>query len=73
MVAVVVAFATLLTAHVTLVFGLAARSPRWRGVVGAVVPPLAPFWGSRAGMKGRSFMWVAGALAYAVARWAARR
>ena len=73
MAAVVIAFATLITSHVTLVAGLARRRPRWRAVVAAVVAPLAPLWGSRSGMPGRSAIWVASALAYAAARWLASR
>jgi hypothetical protein len=71
MAALVLAFASLVTAHVTLVVGLAARPPRWRAAVAALVAPLAPFWGLRAGMRVRSAIWIASAAAYAVARWLA--
>ncbi len=71
MAALVLAFASLVTAHVTLVVGLAARPPRWRAAVAALVAPLAPFWGLRAGMPVRSAIWIASAAAYAVARWLA--
>jgi hypothetical protein len=61
----VVAFAILVTAHVTLLVGLAARAPRWRALVALVVPPLAPYWGWQA-LRRRSVAWMAGAGAYAV-------
>jgi hypothetical protein len=73
MAGVVLSFATLVTAHVTLVAGLAARSPRWRAAVAALVAPLAPYWGLRSRMPVRSALWVASALAYALARLQARR
>jgi hypothetical protein len=69
----VVAFASLLTAHVALVAGLAVRSPWWRAPIAAVVLPLAPYWGGRAGMHARSVVWVVSALAYGVGRWIAYR
>jgi hypothetical protein len=71
-VALLLAFATLVTVHVTLVVGLVAREPRWRALAAAVVPPLAPFWGVREGMWVRATLWVAAAVAYAVA-WIASR
>ncbi len=73
MAALVLAFASLVTAHVTLVAGLAARAPRWRAPVAAFIAPLAPFWGLRSGMRLRSAIWIASAAVYAVARWLAAR
>jgi hypothetical protein len=73
MAVVVLSFATLVTAHVTLVFGLARRAPRWRAAVAAVVAPLAPFWGLQARMLVRAGLWIASALAYAIARSLAAR
>jgi hypothetical protein len=70
---VVLAFAFLVTAHVALVIGLAARAPRWRAAVAALFAPLAPFWGLRAGMPVRAAAWMASAAAYGVARWLAAR
>jgi hypothetical protein len=72
-VTLVAAFAALVTAHVLLVAGLLARPPRWRALVAAIAPPLAPAWGFRAGMAGRAAAWVVSALAYVVARWLASR
>lgn len=58
------AFALLVTAHVTVVAGLAARTPRWRALLALVAPPLAPWWAFRGGMKRRTAAWLAGAIAY---------
>jgi hypothetical protein len=69
--ALVIAFATLVTAHVMLVVGLFARRPLWRAPVALVVAPLAPYWGYEQGMKRRAVAWVAAAVAYAVLRWLA--
>jgi len=69
----VVAFATLVTAHVTLLVGLLGRPPRWRALAAAIAPPLAPAWGLRAGMPGRAGIWIASAVAYVVLRWLASR
>jgi hypothetical protein len=72
-VTLVVAFATLVTAHVTLVVGLLGRPPRWRALVAAVVAPLAPVWGMRAAMPVRAVIWVASAVAYGALRWLASK
>ena len=71
-VTLVVAFATLVTAHVALVLGLLARRSAWQALVAAVVFPLAPAWGLR-GMPVRSAAWIASAVAYVVLRWLASR
>jgi hypothetical protein len=60
----VLSFAVLVTAHVTLAFGLALRRPRWRGLVSLVVPPLAPYWGYTSGLRLRTLVWAAGLGAY---------
>ncbi len=63
----VVAFAALLTAHVTLVVGLARRHrPRWHALAALVVAPLAPWWGMREHMRARAVTWLAAAACYAV-------
>ncbi len=64
----VVTFAVLITAHVTLVIGLALREPRWRAAVAFVVPPLAPYWGFRENMRGRAIVWGAAFVVYVLAR-----
>jgi hypothetical protein len=71
-VALLVAFASLVTTHVTLVVGLVGREPRWRALAAAVIPPLAPYWGVREGMLVRAALWIASAVAYVVARVASR-
>jgi hypothetical protein len=63
----VVAFAALLTAHLTLAVGLVRRAPRWRGLVALLVAPLAPWWGWQAHMRVRGTLWIAAAAAYATA------
>jgi hypothetical protein len=71
--ALVLAFALLVTAHVTIVAGLLARPPRWRAVLAAFVAPLAPLWGWFEGMVVRSILWLVFAVAYLVTRWMASR
>jgi|HubBroStandDraft_1064217.scaffolds.fasta_scaffold500650_2 hypothetical protein len=71
--ALVLAFAVLLTAHVTLVAGLAGYVPRWRAAVALIAVPLAPYWGFKTRMHGRAVLWVASAVAYAVLRLLAAR
>jgi hypothetical protein len=53
-----------LVAHVTLVIGLLRRDPWWRGAVALVVPPLAPFWGYEARLRGRVTLWVVTLVVY---------
>ena len=57
-------FALLVTAHLMLVAGLAARPPRWRAIVALIALPLAPWWGLRVGLRRRTAVWLAAALAY---------
>jgi hypothetical protein len=47
-----------LVAHVTLVIGLLRRDPWWHGLVAFVVPPLAPYWGYEARLRGRVTLWI---------------
>jgi hypothetical protein len=70
--ALVLAFAALVTAHLTLVIGLAGRPPRWRAAVALVAPPLAPYWGAKEHFRIRSIAWIASAVFYLAMRWAAR-
>jgi hypothetical protein len=60
----VLAFATLVTVHVTLAIGLARRAPRWRGLVALVVVPLAPWWGWQERMRFRGVVWIVAAVVY---------
>jgi hypothetical protein len=70
---VVLAFAVLLTTHVTIAFSLARRAPRWRGALALVVPPLAPVWAWREGMRVRAALWLAFLLVYVASRLLAAR
>jgi hypothetical protein len=65
--ALVLVFATLFTAHVTLLIGLAGRPPRRRALLALVAPPLAPWLGWHEGMRARCLVWVSAAIAYAIA------
>ncbi len=67
-----VAFALLVTVHFAIAFGLVQRRPRSRALVAFVVVPLAPYLAWRERMTVRASLWVASALAYAVARWLGR-
>jgi hypothetical protein len=71
--AVVAAFATLVTAHVAIVLGLAFRVPRWRAPAALFVPPLAPYWAWRQRMSVRAGVWIVSLLGYVVARIVALR
>jgi hypothetical protein len=70
--ALLAAFATLATAHVALVWGLAWRPPRWRALLALPLAPLAPYWGFREGMRFRSAIWLLSAATYIVLRLLAR-
>jgi hypothetical protein len=63
----VLAFATLVTAHGTIAFGLARRRPGWRALFALALFPLAPLWAWRARMPVRTALWLAAAVSYAVA------
>jgi hypothetical protein len=58
------AFATLVTAHVRLLFGLLTRPPRLRALWALVVPPLAPFWAYRENLRGWAMLWAFALVAY---------
>ena len=63
----IVAFAYLVTVHVSIVFGLARRHPRWRALVGLVVVPVAPWFAWQEHMRKRAVLWLLGAAIYGVA------
>jgi hypothetical protein len=65
---VIVAFAVMVTAHVTIAAGLLGRSPRWHALVAFVVAPLAPYYAFRARMPVRAVVWIGAVVVYAVAR-----
>lgn len=63
----VLAFATHVTAHLWLVLRLARDArPRWRALLALCVPPLAPWWGARAGFGRASAVWLVALAAYVV-------
>ena len=51
--------------HVTLALSLAVVRPRWRGAAAFLVPPLAPWWGWRSGMRRRTLAWAVALALYA--------
>jgi hypothetical protein len=53
-------------AHVTLLGSLALRAPRYRAIVALVVPPLAPYWAWRDGLKVRVYVWAATLTVYGI-------
>ncbi len=69
---VVLSFSAWLTAHLTIVVGLALRRPRVRALVGLVIVPLAVYWAFRARMRVRGAVACGGLLAYAALRWLGR-
>jgi hypothetical protein len=70
-IAVVLAFAFLVTAHVAIAVGLVAKPPRWRAPIALLVAPLAPYWAWREHMRVRAGLWAVGLLVYVGARIAA--
>jgi hypothetical protein len=65
-IALILSFALMITAHVAITYGLAKRPPRWRAVVGFFVMPLAWGWAYREQMRVR--LWIGlGALALYIA------
>jgi hypothetical protein len=68
MTVMVVSFATLLTAHVALTAGLLTEPPRIRALVAFVLFPLAPYWGFRGKLHGRSITWLAALSVYVATR-----
>jgi hypothetical protein len=67
-IALSVALAAWVTVHVALSVGLLRRHPRWRGLLGFFVAPLAPLFGFGANLRVRSVLWVLFAVAYVVLR-----
>jgi len=64
----VLGLATLITVHVALAGRLFLRQrPRWRGVVGLVVPPLAVIWALRAGWTKLAVLWLGSVALYLIA------
>lgn len=63
---VVLAFALLVTAHLAIVVGLVAKTPRWRALVALALAPLAPYWAWREHMRVRAGIWALGLVLYVV-------
>jgi hypothetical protein len=59
------ALAVFVAAHGVLVVGLARRRAWGRAAIALLVPPLAPWWGYRAGMRVAALVWGASLLLYA--------
>lgn len=60
------ALTTHAAAHVTLVVSLARARERRRAAFALLVPPLAPYWGWRAGMRATVVVWTAALALYAL-------
>lgn len=59
----------LITAQVRLVCVLVFfEKPRWRGLLALLLPPLAPWFGWRAGRRWNAGVWLVAAVLYAVGR-----
>jgi hypothetical protein len=69
----VLGFASLVTAHVAIAFGLLACAPRWHAAIAFFVPPAAPVLAVRARAFVRAAIWIVAAAVYVVGLWRARR
>lgn len=65
--------AALVTAHLSIVYGLVWRPPRWRAPVALVTVLPGLVWAWRERMHVRAALFVLGAVAYALAAWSAFR
>lgn len=68
MVSIVVSFATFVTAHVTLIYGLFARRPAWQAALAIPLFPLAAYYGYAERLRVRTALWVGAGAAYVAAR-----
>ncbi len=64
----ITSFATLLTAHIAIVIGLARKAPRWRALVAVVLPPVGAVWAIRDKQRLRGVAWFVAAVVYVVVR-----
>jgi len=68
MAALALGLATLITVHVSLSWRLFFRQrPRWRGLLGLVVPPLAVIWAFRIGWRRTAYLWLGAVAVYLAA------
>ncbi len=63
----VVAFAWVVTVHLSIVIGLAFRHPRWHAAVAFIFPLAGPYWAWQEKMRVRAGMWIGGLVVYLVA------
>jgi len=66
-IALVIAFASLITVHVAIVWGLAFRHPRWRALAAFFVLPLGVYWAWREKLRVRLWIFVAALVLYVAA------
>lgn len=71
-IALVLAFALFITAHVSIVVGLAMRAPRWRAAAALLFAPLAVYWAWRERMRIRAGVWGVALFLYIVATFVSR-
>jgi hypothetical protein len=65
-IALALALAAFTAAHVAIAVGF-AQGGQWRqALLALLVPPLAPWWGWRAGMRARTLVWGAMLALYAL-------
>lgn len=66
-VGLVLSFAALFTLHLTLVWRLLFRAPRWLSLLALVPPlwPLCPYWAHQNGLKKSALLWALLLLLYA--------
>jgi len=67
-VSIVVSFATFVTAHAALIYGLFQRRPAWQAALALPLVPLAAYYGYKERLRVRTALWLAAALAYVAAR-----
>jgi hypothetical protein len=67
--ALLLAFATFLTTHLSIVVRMLWRVRPWhRGVLAMLLPPLVPFWAWRERWKRMVYLWFGALVVYGIAR-----
>jgi len=59
-------FAALISAHISIVYGLVKTGFGWKSLLALVVAPLALIWAIRERMRARAVLWGVSAVVYAV-------